>query len=101
MNHEKNRKAAEERIESLAEYEVQGQRVLARNLRVFRAYHNISQSEVADRAGISRSYLSDIEQGQANPRVSIMGRLAAAYRMRVAALFLELKLPELEEANDE
>ncbi|MGN6467939.1 MAG: helix-turn-helix domain-containing protein [Rhizobiaceae bacterium] len=51
--------------------------VLARNLRLARARVGISQEELANRAGIDRTYVSGIERGVRNPTVAILARLAA------------------------
>ncbi|MBD3738761.1 MAG: helix-turn-helix transcriptional regulator [Pseudomonas balearica] len=55
--------------------------LLGRNIRRFRTAENLTQEEVAFRAGMKRSYLSDLEQGKRNPSVRAMGRLALALRV--------------------
>ena len=48
-------------------------------IRTYRKGINVSQRELADRAGISRSYLCDIERGRGTrPSVEALDRIAAA-----------------------
>lgn len=51
---------------------------LAKNVRLLRIGAAISQEELAFRAGMKRSYLSDLERGTRNPSVRALGRLAEA-----------------------
>jgi len=48
---------------------------------------DLTQEELADRAGIHRTYLSDIERGSRNPSLVNIERLAAALAVRVSELF--------------
>jgi transcriptional regulator with XRE-family HTH domain len=49
---------------------------LGRNVRRLREEHGWSQEDYADRAGIHRTYVSDIERGKRNPTVSVVERLS-------------------------
>jgi transcriptional regulator with XRE-family HTH domain len=49
---------------------------LGRNIRRLRMARGWSQEEFADRAGIHRTYVSDIERGRRNPTVTVVERLA-------------------------
>jgi len=51
--------------------------LLGRNVRVLRIAADLSQEELAFRAGMKRSYLSDLERGTRNPSVRALGRIAA------------------------
>lgn len=51
---------------------------LGKNARAIRTSLGLSQEEVAFRAGLKRSYLSDLERGTRNPTVRALGRLAQA-----------------------
>lgn len=51
-----------------------------------REFLGISQEEVAHRAGLHRTYISDIERGSRNLSLKNLGRLAAALEMRVSDL---------------
>ena len=52
--------------------------LLGTNVRKHRLARGWSQEELAFRAGLKRSYLSDIERGHRNPTVRALGRIAAA-----------------------
>ena len=48
----------------------------ARNLRELRGEKGWSQEDYADRAGIHRTYVSDIERGARNSTITIVEKLA-------------------------
>ena len=52
---------------------------LARNLRQLRETKGWSQEEFADRAGIHRTYVSDLERGKRNPTIAVVERLAMPF----------------------
>lgn len=56
-------------------------RLLGRNVRAFRRERGLSQEELAHRAEMERSYISDIERGTRNPSVKALGKLAAALQI--------------------
>lgn len=49
-----------------------------KNVRALRDDAGLSQEELAFRAGMKRTYLSDLERGTRNPTVRALGRLADA-----------------------
>lgn len=71
--------------------------VFARNLRRFRRVHDISQEQLALRAGMSRSYVSGIEREERNVSIDNMGALAKA----LGTPLKELLDPELFSALDQ
>jgi transcriptional regulator with XRE-family HTH domain len=48
---------------------------------------SLTQEDLAERAGIHRTYLSDIERGTRNPSLINIERLAAALDCRMSELF--------------
>jgi transcriptional regulator with XRE-family HTH domain len=52
--------------------------VIGLNIRRLRAAKKLSQEELAFRAGIDRSYLSEVENGQKNLSVRVLDQIAAA-----------------------
>ena len=64
--------------------------VFATNLRRFRHAKGLSQDDLAYEAGVSRSYLSQIEKGVFFASLKIVGKLASALDAEPAEL---LKLP--------
>lgn len=47
----------------------------------------ISQEELADRAGLHRTYVSDVERGARNPSIGSVEKLARALQISVSRLF--------------
>ena len=47
----------------------------------------ISQEELAERAGLHRTYVADIERGARNPSLESISKLARALELSIAALF--------------
>jgi transcriptional regulator with XRE-family HTH domain len=60
---------------------------LARNLRQRRVQRNLSLSELARLATLSKSTVSEIERGAANPAIETLWSLAMALKVPLAALF--------------
>ncbi|WP_395945553.1 helix-turn-helix domain-containing protein [Brevundimonas sp.] len=67
--------------------------LLARNVRALRKHAALSQEELAFRAGMKRSYLSDLERGARNPTVRALGRLADALGVAPSQLLDDRDLP--------
>jgi transcriptional regulator with XRE-family HTH domain len=60
--------------------------VFATNLRRFRHAKGLSQDDLAYEAGVSRSYLSQIEKGVFFASLKIVGKLATALDVEPAEL---------------
>ena len=60
---------------------------LGRNVRRLREEKGWSQEDYADRAGIHRTYVSDIERGKRNPTVTVVERLAKPLEVATGQLF--------------
>lgn len=56
-------------------------------LRAIRKVRRVTLRTVADRAGLSESFLSQVERGRANASVASLKRIAAALGVNVADLF--------------
>jgi transcriptional regulator with XRE-family HTH domain len=59
---------------------------LGRNVRRLREEKGWSQEDYADRAGIHRTYVSDIERGRRNPTVMIVQKLAVPLGVEASRL---------------
>ncbi|HEV2515403.1 MAG TPA: helix-turn-helix transcriptional regulator [Devosia sp.] len=70
------------------------QDILARNLRLARQRVGVSQEELADRAGVDRTYVSGIERGVRNPTIAIVARLASELGTTAAALLEDPRTAE-------
>jgi transcriptional regulator with XRE-family HTH domain len=53
----------------------------------------LTQEDLADRAGIHRTYLSDVERGSRNLSLVNIERLAAALAVTMAELFAAVERP--------
>ena len=56
-------------------------RAVAVNIKRIRKQQKLSLEKTAEYAGVSRSMLGQIERGEANPSVAILGKLAAALKV--------------------
>ena len=56
-------------------------------IRRHRELIRISQEELADRAGLDRTYVSGVERGRRNPTVKILQRLADALGSDLDVIF--------------
>jgi transcriptional regulator with XRE-family HTH domain len=59
---------------------------LGRNVRQLREAKGWSQEEYADRAGIHRTYVSDIERGRRNPTITVVEKLAKPFQVSLGEL---------------
>ncbi|RVQ65005.1 XRE family transcriptional regulator [Croceicoccus ponticola] len=59
---------------------------LGKNVRRLREEKGWSQEDYADRAGIHRTYVSDIERGRRNPTVTVVEKLAVPFDVRPGEL---------------
>ncbi|MGD0443479.1 MAG: helix-turn-helix transcriptional regulator [Edaphobacter sp.] len=62
---------------------------LALNIRRLRAERSISQEELADQAGLHRTYVGSIERSERNVSIDNIAKLAAALSVKVSDLLTE------------
>ncbi|MDO8211974.1 cupin domain-containing protein [Conexibacter sp. CPCC 206217] len=62
---------------------------LGRKLRAMRTDEGLTLQDLAGRAGVSQSLISQVERGIASPSITTLRRLAAALSVPIAALFVE------------
>ena len=53
--------------------------MLSEALRLIRVFHDVKQTELADRLGISKSHLSEIESGKKQPKVELIKRYSSEF----------------------
>ena len=56
------------------------------NVRRLREAKGWSHEDYADRAGIHRTYVSDIERGSRNPTITVVDKLAKPFDVRTGEL---------------
>ena len=61
-------------------------RAVAENIKRIRKTKKLSMERTAAMAGVSRSMLGQIERGEANPSVAILGKIAAALKVPAEVL---------------
>lgn len=54
-------------------------RALGLRIKELRVEHALTQEELADRSGLFRTYMSRIESGRANPTLTMLFQIAAAF----------------------
>lgn len=62
-------------------------KIIASNLKRFRAERTLSISQLAELSGISKVMLSQIEKGEANPTVNTIWKIAGGLNIPYSALF--------------
>ena len=62
-------------------------RTLAQNVRAERERQEQSQEQLAEAAGLTQQYLSDVERAKRNVSVDAIGRLADALHVKASRLF--------------
>jgi two-component system, response regulator len=61
--------------------------LLGMAIKTERCVLGFSQEELAERAGLHRTYVSDVERGARNPSIASIDKLAQALKLSVSALF--------------
>lgn len=70
------------------------QQKLALNLRRIRVAKNISQDELALRAGVERAYVGHIERGAKNPTIKTVEKLSEALECAASELLADIEKGE-------
>lgn len=60
-------------------------------VRIIRHDQGISQEELAERCGLHRTYISDVELGKRNVSLENIERIATSLNKSLVELFLEVK----------
>ncbi|MDR2070002.1 MAG: helix-turn-helix domain-containing protein [Treponema sp.] len=61
--------------------------ILGKNIKIFRSLRQLSQADLAEKAGISITFLSNIERGNNFPLAGTLCNLAKALEVEVFELF--------------
>ena len=69
-------------------------KALGQNIKHFRFHRQFSQAELAERAGISITFLSNIERGLKYPKAQVLGQIALGLNVEVWQLFKSEISPE-------
>lgn len=66
-------------------------RVLGDNVKTLRLSQGLSQEELAFRAELDRTYISQIERGVSNPSVLVLLKISLILGVELAELFIKHK----------
>ncbi len=61
---------------------------IAEKLRVLRKAHKMTLKDVADRAGCTSAYISQLEKGHTNPSISTLKKIASVFNVKIVDFFL-------------
>lgn len=60
--------------------------MLGEALRLLRTFHDLNQTETALRLGISKSYLSEIENGEKQPTLALLEKYSIEFNIPVSSI---------------
>jgi transcriptional regulator with XRE-family HTH domain len=69
---------------------------VGRAIKTERSLLSISQEELAYRAGLHRTYVSDVERGTRNPSIETIAKLARALNVPMGKLFNAIRTRQTE-----
>ncbi len=64
--------------------------VFGRRVRELRLREGLTQEQLAERAGLHWTYISDVERGKRGPSLDVVGRLASGLGVSLSELFSNL-----------
>ncbi len=62
--------------------------MLQRALKMLRAYHHISQKDLAQKLDISNSHLSEIESGKKSPSIELLSKYSDFFKIPTSSILL-------------
>lgn len=62
--------------------------MLGRALRLIRVYHDVPQGKLAERLGISNSFLSEIESEKKTPSMELLAKYSATFDIPMSSILL-------------
>jgi transcriptional regulator with XRE-family HTH domain len=75
--------------------------MLSEALRLIRVFHDVKQSELALRFGISKSYLSELESGKKPPPIDLIEKYATEFKIPASSiLFFSERLRDGKRSSD-
>jgi transcriptional regulator with XRE-family HTH domain len=60
--------------------------MLSEALRLIRVYHDMKQQELADRLGLSKSYVSEMEKGKKVPSMEVIQKYSNAFGIPASSI---------------
>jgi transcriptional regulator with XRE-family HTH domain len=62
--------------------------MLGEALRLIRVFHDLNKSQVAERVGLSKSYVTELERGDKKVTLEVLEKYASAFNIPVSSLML-------------
>jgi len=63
--------------------------IFSLNTRKFRIEKNLSQEELAEKAGVHRTYIGSVERGERNITINVMEKISVALEKPITDFFME------------
>jgi len=60
--------------------------VINEALKMIRVFHDLTQAELAERLGVSKSHVSGIESGRKNPTLDLLQRYAIIFNIPLSSI---------------
>ena len=60
--------------------------MISEALRLLRVFHDLKQKELAEKLGISKSHISEIENGNRTPSLDVVGRYSECFSVPVSSI---------------
>jgi len=64
-------------------------KIFSNNVRKYRIKQDMSQEELAEKAGLHRTYIGSVERGERNITINVMEKICIALGMSIIDLFKE------------
>ena len=61
--------------------------IFSNNVRKFRKEQNLSQEELAWKAGVHRTYIGSVERGERNITINVMEKICKALKKKITDFF--------------
>jgi len=68
---------------------VKFKKIFSSNVRKYRIKQNLSQEELAEKAGVHRTYIGSVERGERNITINVMEKISIALEIPITDLFKE------------
>jgi transcriptional regulator with XRE-family HTH domain len=64
-------------------------KIFSNNVRKYRLEQKLSQEELAEKAGLHRTYIGSVERGERNITIDVMEKICSALGLSIVDLFRE------------
>jgi len=64
-------------------------KIFSNNVRKYRIKQNLSQEELAEKAGVHRTYIGSVERGERNITINVIEKICVALEIPITDLFKE------------